>query len=173
MKPFATIGSEISKVRDRVRRGAEALRPAKVASDVRDQRDRLLAKLGEQTFRLIAERKLVVPKLLQESVERLATLLGVQLPPLDSVAGATAVASAAIADGAAATVSDPLQGPRVRVDEAVDRAESIGASEVDEPSIGDSPEAGPPTVTKPPPHREPAASPRPAQKKSAKRRGKR
>ena len=73
MKPFATIGSEISKVRDRVRRGADALRPAKVASDVRDQRDRLLAKLGEQTFRLIAERKLVVPKLLQDSVERLAS----------------------------------------------------------------------------------------------------
>jgi hypothetical protein len=76
MKPFATLGSEISKVRERVRRSAESLRPAKVASDVRDQRDRLLAKLGEQTFRLIAERKLVVPKMLQESVERLASLLG-------------------------------------------------------------------------------------------------
>ena len=88
MKPFATIGSEISKVRDRVRRGAESLHPSKVAplvrESVRDQRDKLLAKLGEQTFRLIAERKLVVPKVLQESVERLAALLGVQLPRPDA-----------------------------------------------------------------------------------------
>jgi uncharacterized membrane protein len=80
MKPFATLGSEIGKVRERVRRGAESLRPARVALDVKEQRDRLLAKLGEQTFRLIAERKLAVPKVLQDSVERLAALLGVQLP---------------------------------------------------------------------------------------------
>jgi hypothetical protein len=81
MKPFATLGSEIGKVRERVRRGAESLRPSRVAIDVKEQRDRLLAKLGEQTFRLIAERKLAVPKVLQEPVERLASLLGVQLPP--------------------------------------------------------------------------------------------
>lgn len=81
MKPFATLGSEIGKVRERVRRGAESLRPSRVALDVKDQRDRLLAKLGEQTFRLIAERKLAVPRVLQEPVERLAALLGVQLPP--------------------------------------------------------------------------------------------
>jgi len=70
LKPFATLGSEISKVRDRVRRGAESLHPSRVAplvrDGVRDQRDKLLAKLGEQTFRLIAERKLVVPKVLQD-----------------------------------------------------------------------------------------------------------
>jgi len=87
LKPFATLGSEISKVRDRVRRGAESLHPSRVAplvrDGVRDQRDKLLAKLGEQTFRLIAERKLVVPKVLQDSVERLAALLGVQLPRPD------------------------------------------------------------------------------------------
>jgi hypothetical protein len=80
MKPFATLGSEIGKVRERVRRSAESLRPSRVAVDVKEQRDRLLAKLGEQTFRLIAERKLAVPKVLQDSVERLAALLGVQLP---------------------------------------------------------------------------------------------
>jgi hypothetical protein len=129
VKPFATLGSEISKVRERVRRGAESLRPAKVASDVRDQRDRLLAKLGEQTFRLIAERKLQVPKVLQESVEKLATLLGVQLPPQSIAperpsgdAGRTTVERI---EGATASASDPLDEP----------------AEVDEPSIGDTSEA--------------------------------
>ncbi len=138
MKPFATLGSEISKVRDRVRRGAEALRPAKVASDVRDQRDRLLAKLGEQTFRLIAERKLQVPKVLQDSVEKLATLLGVQLPPPMSSSEAVAMrgSSDSATELARATektsrgisaASDPLQEP----------------AEVDEPSLGDAFEATP------------------------------
>ncbi len=133
MKPFATLGSEINKVRERVRRGAESLRPAKVASDVRDQRDRLLAKLGEQTFRLIAERKLQVPKVLQESVEKLATLLGVQLPPQSIAPDRTASAEARI-EGASAVASDPLDEP----------------AEVDEPSIGDAREATP-IPTPPPP----------------------
>ena len=126
MKPFATLGSEISKVRERVRRGAESLRPAKVASDVRDQRDRLLAKLGEQTFRLIAERKLQVPKVLQESVEKLAALLGVQLPP-QSISPERSPSAEKRIDEASAVASDPLDEP----------------AEVDEPSIGDAREAAP------------------------------
>lgn len=156
MKPFATLGSEISKVRERVRRGAEALRPAKVASDVRDQRDRLLAKLGEQTFRLIAERKLQVPKVLQDSVEKLAALLGVQLPdqndPMDRATdpesrptledAPPAVIERAI-EGVAAVASDPLQEP----------------VEVDEPSIGDEQT---PSVRAPEPRVLPAADSRPA-----------
>jgi hypothetical protein len=125
LKPFATLGSEISKVRERVRRSAENLRPAKVASDVRDQRDRLLAKLGEQTFRLIAERKLAVPKVLQESVEKLAALLGVQLPPLSSSPSPEGAQSqptiASAIEGASADASHPLEEP----------------AEVDEPAIGD------------------------------------
>ncbi|MEO7097334.1 MAG: hypothetical protein ABI175_28995 [Polyangiales bacterium] len=117
MKPFATLGSEISKVRDRVasRLRAESLRPAKVAGDVREQRDRLLAKLGEQTFRLIAERKLVVPKMLQESVERLAALLGVQLPVVSGGQSKPPTDPAPplrdqIVEGIAAVASDPLLG---------------------------------------------------------------
>lgn len=133
MKPFATLGSEISKVRERVRRGAEALRPARVANDVRDQRDRLLAKLGEQTFRLIAERKLAVPKVLQESVEKLALLLGVQLPPVSSPPDGADKGSVAPAasmspiEGASAAASDPLEEP----------------AEGDEPAIGDVVERAP------------------------------
>jgi hypothetical protein len=122
VKPFATIGSEISKVRERVRdeigKRAEALRPAKVAHDVRDQRDRLLAKLGEQTFRLIAERKLQVPKVLQDSVERLAALLGVQLPSQGP--DRPSVIDRAM-EGAAAVASDPINEP----------------ADIDEPALGD------------------------------------
>ncbi|MGZ3449704.1 MAG: hypothetical protein ACXVEF_08895 [Polyangiales bacterium] len=143
MKPFATLGSEINKVRERVRRGAEALRPARVANDVRDQRDRLLAKLGEQTFRLIAERKLAVPKVLQESVEKLALLLGVQLPPLSTPPEAPEASvvrpttseervQSAI-EGASAVASDPLEEP----------------AEGDEPAVGDLVERAP--VAKSPP----------------------
>jgi hypothetical protein len=154
MKPFATLGSEISKVRERVRRSAESLRPAKVASDVRDQRDRLLAKLGEQTFRLIAERKLVVPKMLQESVERLASLLGVQLPSLDA--------------NAHAQPSAPSQQPAI-AREVVEGAGGYDA-EIDEPSVGD-------TVPPPPPAPKPAQQkpqpPQKQQKKGAKRHKKR
>ncbi len=89
MKPFATLGSEIGKVRARVRERtaalrAEALSPAalksRLTADVRDQREKLLARLGEQTLMLIAERKLTVPAVLREPVERLAALLGVKLP---------------------------------------------------------------------------------------------
>jgi hypothetical protein len=182
MKPFATLGSEISKVRERVRRSAEALRPAKVASDVREQRDRLLAKLGEQTFRLIAERKLQVPRVLQDSVEKLAALLGVQVPP--PAAGDEDFASVApdppsatetledlrerAIDGAVAVASDPLDEP----------------AEIDEPALGDEP---PPAPAEPP--AQPARSPSPdrtprktrasggrgggAKKKGSKARGKR
>lgn len=162
MKPFATLGSEISKVRDRVRRGAEALRPAKVASDVRDQRDRLLAKLGEQTFRLIAERKLQVPKVLQDSVEKLATLLGVQLPsqaPDGSFpSGETEQTAAEAAESIAA--SFPIDEP----------------PDVDEPSLGDVDEASaaPPKArasavkTQGPTKKKP-----PTKKKAAKKRSKR
>lgn len=140
MKPFATLGSEISKVRERVRRGAEALRPAKVASDVRDQRDRLLAKLGEQTFRLIAERKLQVPKVLQDSVEKLATLLGVQLPPMST---------APDGEGAGRAGEEPRAGRAG--EEARAASFPISASfpadepaDIDEPSLGDVNEATPP-----------------------------
>jgi hypothetical protein len=161
VKPFATLGSEISKVRERVRRSAESLRPAKVASDVRDQRDRLLAKLGEQTFRLIAERKLVVPKMLQESVERLASLLGVQLPPLDPSAHAQPSAPAqqppirdSIAEGVGAVTSSTLGGYD---------------AEIDEPSVGD---AVPAAASKP---AQPQKAPLPqkSQKKGAKKHKKR
>ena len=158
MKPFATLGSEISKVRERVRRGAESLRPAKVAHDVRDQRDRLLAKLGEQTFRLIAERKLVVPKMLQESVERLAALLGVQLP------------------------HPPTRAPEPSTSEGPSResiaAASAESAEIDEPSIGDTIEASPPPARPSPAPPPPRAAPKPqssgkSHKKAGKRRGKR
>jgi hypothetical protein len=152
VKPFATLGSEISKVRERVRRGAESLRPAKVASDVRDQRDRLLAKLGEQTFRLIAERKLQVPKVLQESVEKLATLLGVQLPPQDR-----ASTPEKRIDAASANASDPLYGSE--------------PPDVDEPSIGDAREAVP--LPRPPKPAAPAKKPERSKKGGAKRRTKR
>jgi hypothetical protein len=125
VKPFATLGSEISKVRERVRdsigKRAESLRPAKVASDVRDQRDRLLAKLGEQTFRLIAERKLQVPRVLQDSVEKLAALLGVQLPSQGP--DRPSVIENAM-EAVAAVASDPLNEP----------------SDIDEPSVGDATE---------------------------------
>jgi hypothetical protein len=142
VKPFATLGSEISKVRERVRdsigKRAESLRPAKVASDVRDQRDRLLAKLGEQTFRLIAERKLQVPKVLQDSVERLATLLGVQLPSQGP--DRPSVIESAL-EGAAAVASDPLDEP----------------ADIDEEAVGDATEVpaprrspAPPTKKRPP-----------------------
>ncbi len=108
MKPFATLGSEIGKVRERVRRSAESLRSSRVAVDVKEQRDRLLAKLGEQTFRLVAERKLAVPKVLQDSVERLAALLGVQLPqpPVASEPEASA------ARGVEAATIEPTEEPR-------------------------------------------------------------
>jgi hypothetical protein len=152
MKPFATLGSEISKVRERVRRSAESLRPAKVASDVRDQRDRLLAKLGEQTFRLIAERKLVVPKMLQESVERLASLLGVQLPSLDPNAHAHAA---------------PSQQPAI----AREVVETGGYdAEIDEPSVGDT---VPPPPPAPKPAQQKAQPPQKQQKKGAKKHRKR
>lgn len=151
------------------------MRPTKVASDVRDQRDRLLAKLGEQTFRLIAERKLQVPKVLQESVEKLAALLGVQLPPQpnesDSSHGSgieggegferserserRETAEARI-DHAAADASDPLYG-------------SDYPAEIDEPSIGDTREATP-TPAKPAVPPKKASAPK---KGGAKRRAKR
>lgn len=156
MKPFATLGSEISKVRDRVRRGAEALRPAKVASDVRDQRDRLLAKLGEQTFRLIAERKLQVPKVLQDSVEKLATLLGVQLP---SQAPEASPATRAEAEESLAA-SFPIDEP----------------PEVDEPSMGDVGEASPPppkTRASAPKNQGPSKKKPSTKKKASKKRSKR
>ena len=162
MKPFATLGSEISKVRERVRRSAESLRPAKVASDVRDQRDRLLAKLGEQTFRLIAERKLVVPKMLQESVERLASLLGVQLPSLDGTAHAAPSAPPqqpplrdSIAEGVGAVTSSTLGGYD---------------AEIDEPSVGD---AVPAATSKPAVQPQKAPPPQKSQKKGAKKHKKR
>lgn len=163
MKPFATLGSEISKVRERVRRGAEALRPTKVASDVRDQRDRLLAKLGEQTFRLIAERKLQVPKVLQDSVDKLAALLGVQLPsnapePLPETEGEAASTRRrqSALEGASADASHPIEEP-------------VESPEVDEPSLGDTSEAAPaPSRPAPAPKKK-----RPTQKKTAKRRNKR
>ena len=75
MKPFATLGSEIGKVRDHLLREVRPL-----SDDLREQRERLLTKLGEQTFRLVAERRLVVPPDLRETAERLATLLGVRIP---------------------------------------------------------------------------------------------
>ena len=161
VKPFATLGSEISKVRERVRRSAESLRPAKVASDVRDQRDRLLAKLGEQTFRLIAERKLVVPKMLQESVERLASLLGVQLPSLDPNAYAPAPSAApqqpplrdSIVEGVVAVTSNPLEGD----------------ADADEPSVGDAVQAA--DAPKPAPQKQ--APQQKTQKKGAKKHKKR
>lgn len=106
MKPFATLGSEIGKVRAKVRERTAALRaetlsPAalksRLAADVRDQREKLLARLGEQTLMLIAERKLTVPAVLREPVERLAALLGLKLPsqpppatPLSSVPASSA-----------------------------------------------------------------------------------
>lgn len=148
MKPFATLGSEISKVRERVRRGAEALRPARVASDVRDQRDRLLAKLGEQTFRLIAERKLAVPKVLQDSVEKLALLLGVQLPPLSTPPESPDAQPSSI-EGASAAASPPLEEP----------------AEGDEPAVGDAVERTP----APPPAPKNSAKSSPAKKKRHKR----
>ena len=169
MKPFATLGSEISKVRDRVasRLRAEALRPAKVAGDVRDQRDRLLAKLGEQTFRLIAERKLVVPKMLQDSVERLASLLGVQLPHPGQSSRPPAEPMTSVRDsvleGVAAVASDPL----------------LGDEEVDEPSVGDAQEAttaqvSPPRPASPRDRATPSgSSSKKAKKNGGKRRGKR
>lgn len=157
MKPFATLGSEISKVRERVRRGAEALRPARVASDVRDQRDRLLAKLGEQTFRLIAERKLQVPKVLQDSVDKLAALLGVQLPsnaPAEPERDVESEASSL--EGASADASHPIEEP-------------VESAEIDEPSLGDTSEAAAaPSRPAPSPKKK-----RPTQKKTAKRRNKR
>ncbi len=159
MKPFATLGSEISKVRERVRdsigKRAEALRPAKVANDVRDQRDRLLAKLGEQTFRLIAERKLQVPKVLQDSVEKLAALLGVQLPsqgPDRSSSPETSDSATTSIEGATAVASDPLDEP----------------AEVDEPAVGDTTEVRLPPRPAPPPKKKPAKK-----KTAAKRRTKR
>jgi hypothetical protein len=148
MKPFATLGSEISKVRERVRRGAEALRPARVASDVRDQRDRLLAKLGEQTFRLIAERKLAVPKVLQESVEKLALLLGVQLPPLSTPPEAPDASAPSPIEGASAAASPPLEEP----------------AEGDEPAVGDAVERAPTPQTS-------AKSTRPKKKRHKKGKG--
>ena len=164
MKPFATLGSEISKVRERVRRGAESLRPAKVASDVRDQRDRLLAKLGEQTFRLIAERKLVVPKMLQESVERLASLLGVQLPSLDPNAHAQPAAPSAPAQ------QPPLRDSIVEGVAAVTSNALEGDADDDEPSVGDAVHA-PPSAPKPAPQKQ--APPQKSQKKGAKKHKKR
>ena len=159
VKPFATLGSEISKVRDRVRLRAESLRPSKVAGDVRDQRDRLLAKLGAQTFRLIAERKLVVPKMLQDSVERLASLLGVQLPhpgqssrpPADPVPSVRD----AVIEGVSAVASDPL----------------LGDEEIDEPSVGDAQEAATAPIS--PPRSARAASSGSSSKKAKKNGGKR
>lgn len=175
MKPFATLGSEIGKVRDRVRRGAEALHPARVAHDVRDQRDRLLAKLGEQTFRLIAEKKLVVPKMLQESVERLASLLGVQLPPLDGeLRKSTTPPPRGSETSATTTTTTTTGGAAATIDPDDDD---------DEPSVGDASEASPPapavksaprTASRgPSPAAAPAASRTPSQKRGAKRRGKR
>jgi len=155
VKPFATLGSEISKVRERVRdsigKRAESLRPTKVANDVRDQRDRLLAKLGEQTFRLIAERKLQVPKVLQDSVERLAALLGVQLPS-QGPDRPTVIETAL--EGAAAVASDPLNEP----------------PDIDEPAVGDTTEMpAPERRASPPPTKKKA----PAKKTGAKRKTKR
>ncbi len=140
MKPFATLGSEISKVRDRVKRGAESLRPSTLAGEVRDQRDRLLAKLGEQTFRLIAEKKLTMPKMLQDSVERLAHLLGVQIPapgesvaPPDVAAAASEVATPQEASAsapfpsAASDSSIPIAHPVDEPHESVDPVPSVAA----------------------------------------------
>ena len=164
VKPFATLGSEISKVRDRVRRGAESLslHPGKVAPQirdgVRDQRDRLLAKLGEQTFRLIAERKLQVPKVLQESVERLAALLGVKLPLPDDPNSARATAARAEAMRGA---SDPMQeSPEVEPEPVPGRSVAVAADEVT---------AAPPAPTRPAKD----ASPKSPKSKRAKRRKKR
>lgn len=165
VKPFATLGSEISKVRERVRdtigKRAEALRPAKVANDVRDQRDKLLAKLGEQTFRLIAERKLQVPKVLQDSVEKLAALLGVQLPSQEPERPSSAPSSI---EGASAVASDPIDEP----------------AEIDEPAVGDTTEVELPRPAPAPvarheaPARTPVQKKKPAKKKTgAKRRTKR
>jgi len=185
MKPFATLGSEISKVRDRVRRGAEALRPTKVASDVRDQRDRLLAKLGEQTFRLIAERKLQVPKVLQDSVEKLATLLGVQLPSSAPDGSAEAIEtneSKGAADHESIAASYPIDSEGESAGVLPARRPIDEPAEVDEPSLGDISEVSPPPprVRTAPPIRETPAKPagsakkKPtAQKKSSKRRNKR
>ncbi|MBL8718822.1 MAG: hypothetical protein JNL79_22760 [Myxococcales bacterium] len=116
MKPFATLGSEIGKVRAKVRERTAALRaetlsPAalksRLAADVRDQREKLLARLGEQTLMLIAERKLTVPAVLREPVERLAALLGLKLPsqpppatPLSSGPASSAPSSPAPPRGA-------------------------------------------------------------------------
>jgi hypothetical protein len=167
MKPFATLGSEISKVRDRVRRGAESLHPARVAGrvagDVRDQRDRLLAKLGEQTFRLIAERKLVVPKMLQDSVERLASLLGVQLPQIAS----RGPSPSSLADTGPA--SAPLQETAER--EAAPVVEAV-ASNVEILLSEPAKEAAPPAIEATP---APAAtkSPSHTKKKRGKKSGKR
>lgn len=169
MKPFATLGSEIGKVRDRVRRGAESLRPSRVALDVKDQRDRLLAKLGEQTFRLIAERKLAVPKVLQEPVERLAALLGVQLPPWPSeppppnepqAAQPSPPPAAPSVEEAQARASEPLAqdplptpepGP---VAEAEPEAEAAPAAE---PAPAPAAEAAPAVEPEPAPVAEPEA----------------
>ena len=171
MKPFATLGSEISKVRDRVRRGAESLRPAKVAGDVREQRDRLLAKLGEQTFRLIAERKLVVPKMLQESVERLASLLGVQLPVAPGGPhGATPAEPAPSTRGAAveggnSVASHPLMGDEEVVEEVDGEVvEGSAIAAPTPPANKASPAAAAPS---------PKPSPKKAKKNGGKRRGKR
>jgi hypothetical protein len=164
VKPFATLGSEISKVRDRVasRLRAESLRPAKVAGDVRDQRDRLLAKLGEQTFRLIAERKLVVPKMLQESVERLASLLGVQLP---------------VVGGSSRPPADPMPSPRDSVIEGVAAVASdplLGDDEPDDARASASPERAPePPAAPPAPPAGASSASKKTKKNGGKRRGKR
>lgn len=173
MKPFATLGSEISKVRDRVLRGAEALRPAKVANDVRDQRDRLLAKLGEQTFRLIAERKLQVPKVLQDSVEKLAALLGVQLPPAPS----TVDDAAQSAESRAASMPIDYARSSRAIDppEPNDLQDADDTADIDEPSVSDVREASPlpskvsPTPKKPVKKASSAKKKQPPKKRAAKK----
>jgi hypothetical protein len=140
VKPFATLGSEIGKVRDRVRASSQSLqvaladslspRVAHLGRDVREQRDRLLAKLGEQTFRLIAERKLAVPKVLQESVERLANLLGVSLPP----APVAESASASVApETPVATTESTVPEPKAPVRRAPKRSART-TSKVEKPA---------------------------------------
>jgi hypothetical protein len=75
------LGSEIGKVRDGTGRTEGAVAPKNMSEY--DLREKLLARLGEHAFRLIAQRKLEVPASLRDTVDKLASVLGVQihLPP--------------------------------------------------------------------------------------------
>jgi hypothetical protein len=81
LKPFAMLGSEIGKVRESNGRSEVAVAPKNLSEY--DLREKLLARLGEHAFRLIAQRKLDVPGSLRDTVDKLASVLGVQihLPP--------------------------------------------------------------------------------------------